>query len=216
MPDARVIDISVMLSPETPVWPGDTAFSCLWTWSMVDGSSVNVSSITVSPHAGTHADTPLHITHGAAGSESLPLHAFRGPAVVVDVSDLDDDIQLGDIDRRTSGLTVTRMLLRTGRSIASGTFPERWPSLSAACARELVRRGVVLVGFDCPSADDVDSKTLHVHHALLDNGACVLENLDLRNVSAGEYFLDALPVKIAGLDAAPVRAVLLRNPVPPA
>ena len=212
MSDMRVIDISVMLSAETPVWPGDTAFSCLWTWSMTEGSSVNVSSMTASPHAGTHADTPLHVTHGAAGSESLGIEAFRGPAVVVDVSDIDDLIQFSDIEHRTAGAPATRLLFRTGRSVASGTFPSHWPSLSVACAYELVKRGIVLTGFDCPSADDIDSKVLHVHHELLDHGVAVLENLDLRNVSAGEYFLDALPMKIAGLDAAPVRAILTALP----
>ncbi len=210
MSERRVIDISVMLSPDTPVWPGDTAFSCLWTWNMDQGSSVNVSAVTSSPHAGTHADTPLHVTRGASASESLALSAFQGRALVLDVSDIANEIQVSDIERRTENVAmVTRVLLKTGRSIASGAFPESWPRLSVACARALVRRGVVLVGMDCPSADDRESKTLDVHHELLDHGVCVLENLDLRNVAAGEYVLDALPMKVAGLDAAPVRAVLL-------
>ena len=87
-------------------------------------------------------------------------------------------------------------------------FPESWPSLSVDCARNLATRGVVLVGMDCPSADDRESKTLDVHHELLDCGVCVLENLDLREAEPGECVLDALPMKVAGLDAAPVRAVL--------
>jgi arylformamidase len=214
MSERRVIDISVMLSPDTPVWPGDTPFSCLWTWDIEEGSSVNVSAVTSSPHAGTHADTPLHITRGAAGSESLAIEAFQGPAVVVDVTDLAGEIAIEEIDRRTHGLPmVTRLLLKTGRSIATGVFPESWPTLSVACARNLVARGVVLVGMDCPSADDLQSKTLDVHHELLDHGACVLENLDLREVEAGEYVLDALPMKVAGLDAAPVRALLTGIPI---
>jgi arylformamidase len=208
MTEDRVIDISMMLSPGTPVWPGDTPFSCLWTWEMSAGSSVTVSAITSSPHAGTHADTPLHVTRDGAASESLPLGSFRGAAVVVDVSDIEDEIEIDDVDGRTDGAPVTRLLLKTGRSIGTGVFPKRWPRLSVSCANELVQRGVVLMGTDCPSVDDIDSKTLDVHHALLDHGVCVLENLDLREVSAGEYALDALPMKVAGLDAAPVRAVL--------
>lgn len=206
--DARVIDISILLSPDTPVWPGDTPFSCLWTWNMSEGSSVNVSAITSSPHAGTHADTPLHVTNGGAASESLSLDVCRGPATVVDVSDIEGSIEIDQIDRVVGHATITRLLLRTGRSIAGGQFPESWPRLSVECARELVRRGIVLVGMDCPSADDRDSKTLDVHHALLDHGVCVLENLDLREAEPGNYDLNALPMKIAGLDAAPVRAVL--------
>jgi arylformamidase len=208
MPEPRVIDISVMLSPDTPVWPGDTPFSCLWSWNMAEGSSVNVSAITMSPHAGTHADTPLHVSKDGAGSETLSLDAFRGPALVVDVTDIDSEIHLRDIDEGARGIAMTRLLLKTGRSIAGGKFPDSWPRLSVACAQELVGRGVVLFGTDCPSADDRDSKTLDVHHALLDHGVCVLENLDLRGADAGEYVLEALPMKVAGLDAAPVRALL--------
>jgi len=204
----RIIDISVLLSPDTPVWPGDTPFSCLWTWEMAEGSSVNVSAITSSPHAGTHADTPLHVTSGGAASESLSLAAFQGPASVVDVTGIDGEIEIEQIDRATGHATIRRLLLKTGRSIAGGKFPESWPRLSVRCADELVRRGVLLVGMDSPSADDRESKTLDVHHALLDRGVCVLENLDLRNAAPGDYDLDALPMKVAGLDAAPVRAIL--------
>ena len=176
---------------------------------MDHGSSVNVSAITCSPHAGTHADTPLHVTSGAAASESLPLDAFCGACVVVDVSDVEDAvIETRVVDERTGGTITTRLILKTGRSVATGMFPKSWPRLSAECANELVKRGVVLVGTDSPSVDDLDSKTLDVHHALLDHGVCVLENLDLRDVREGEYLLDALPMKVAGLDAAPVRAVL--------
>ena len=178
---------------------------------MDEGSSVNVSSVTSSPHAGTHADTPLHVTKGAAGSESLSLDAFRGPAVVVDVSSIDDEIQMSDLGNSVMSVSVTRLLLKTERSVASGVFPDSWPRLSAECAREIVRRGIVLVGTDCPSVDDRESKTLDVHHVLLDSGVSVLENLDLRSVEAGEYILDALPIKVAGLDAAPVRAILIEK-----
>ena len=210
MTERRVIDISVMLSPDTPVWPGDTPFSCLWTWKMGDGSSVNVSAITASPHAGTHADTPLHVSQGALASETLALNAFRGAAVVVDVSDTVGEIQFHDIEHRADLTEVRRLLLKTGRTIATGAFPETWPTLSVDCAAEFVRRGVILVGVDCPSVDDRESKALDVHHALLDHGVCVLENLDLREADVGKYDLDALPMKVAGLDAAPVRAVLIQ------
>ncbi len=177
---------------------------------MSQGSSVNVSAVTMSPHDGTHADTALHVTQGSTGSESLSVDAFCGNAVVIDVAAFHQVIQLHAIDAQLGGVMPTRILLKTGRTIAGGTFPERWPSLSGDCAQSLVARGLRLLGVDCPSVDDRDSKTLDVHHMLLDHGACVLENLDLRNVAAGEYLLTALPMKVAGLDAAPVRALLTR------
>ncbi|MHB1096359.1 MAG: cyclase family protein [Gemmatimonadaceae bacterium] len=203
-----LIDISVTLAPGTPEWPGDTPFSCGWTWRMANGESVNLSAITTSPHVGTHADAPLHVRDDAAPSDQLPLRAFIGAAVVLDVTG-----HAGELDRgalRAAGLarTPARLLLKTQKSIASGAFPEAWPALSNACAASLTAEGLLLLGVDCPSVDLRDSKELLVHHALFNGGACILENLDLSLVAAGPYDLMAAPVKYGGLDAAPVRAVL--------
>ena len=199
-------DISVLTGPRTPEWPGDTPFSCGWSARIADGSSVNLTTITSSPHVGTHADAPLHVIDGGAGAESLPLDAFIGPALVVDVGSVPRDLGTEWAERVPDG--TARLLLRTGASIASGTFPADWPALSAAAAVLLVRRGVRLLGVDAPSVDRRESKTLAVHHALFSGGAQVLENLDLRDVAEGEYELAAAPVRWAGVDAAPVRAVL--------
>jgi arylformamidase len=203
-----LIDISVTLAPHTPEWPGDTPFSCGWTWRISDGASVNLSAVTTSPHVGTHADAPLHVRDDTAASDQLPLRAFIGAAVVLDVKG-----RSGELDRealRAAGLGVTpqRLLLKTERSIATGEFPEAWPALSDACAASLVAEGLLLLGVDCPSVDLRDSKKLLVHHALFNGGAYILENLDLSPVVAGPYDLMAAPVKYGGLDAAPVRAVL--------
>jgi arylformamidase len=205
-------DISVLVRPGTPEWPGDAPFSCGWTSRLSDGASVNLSHIAGSPHVGTHADAPLHVRDGAPASDALPLAPFIGEALVLDVSDAPPGpLALGADDPRLQG--CTRLLLRTGRSIADGRFPDDWPVLSAAAASALARRGVRLVGVDAPSVDERESRTLDVHHALFDHGAYVLENLDLRGVTPGRYELLALPQRLAGLDAAPVRA-LLRAPDP--
>ena len=199
-------DISVVTGVGTPEWPGDTPFSCGWSARIAEGASVNLTTITASPHVGTHADAPLHVKDGAAASDALPLEAFVGRALVVDVGDAARD--LGDelLARVPAG--TARLLLKTGASIARDAFPPDWPALSADAARELTRRGLRLLGVDTPSVDRRESKALAVHHALFDGGACVLENLDLRAVSEGEYELLALPLRWRGLDAAPVRAVL--------
>lgn len=200
-------DISVLVRPGTPEWPGDAPFTCGWTCRLADGDSVNLSHTAGSPHVGTHADAPLHVRDGAPASDALPLAPFIGEALVLDVSDAaPGELPLAEDDPRLAG--CTRLVLRTGRSIADGSFPGAWPALSPATAAALARRGVQLVGVDAPSVDDWESKTLDVHHALFDSGAYVLENLDLRGVAAGRYELIALPQRLAGLDAAPVRALL--------
>ena len=103
---------------------------------------------------------------------------------------------------------VERLLLRTGRSIAAGRFPEAWPAVTEEAARGLLGRGLRLLGVDAPSVDDRESKTLAVHHMLFAGGAYNLENLDLHGVDDGEYELIALPVKLLSADASPVRAIL--------
>lgn len=200
-------DISVLVRPGTPEWPGDAPFSCGWTCRLSGGASVNLSHMSGSPHVGTHADAPLHVRDAAPASESLPLEPFLGEVLVLDVSDAPAGaLSLRPDDARLTG--CTRLLLRTGRTIADGRFPDDWPVLPAATASALTARGLRLLGVDAPSVDERESRTLDVHHALFDGRAFLLENLDLRDVEPGHYELLALPQRLAGLDAAPVRALL--------
>jgi arylformamidase len=204
----RLRDISVVLRPGTPEWPGDTPYSCRWTWQMSAGASVNVGALEMSPHVGTHADAPLHVRDGWPASESLTPGAFVGPAIVIGLEDANGPVGVEALSARLPR-RVERLLLRTGRTIAGGAFPATWPALTPSSVRWLTGRGLRLLGVDAPSVDDRESKTLETHHALFDAGASILENLDLRGVSDGLYELIALPLRVAGLDAAPVRAVLV-------
>ena len=201
-------DISVTLNPDTPEWPGDTPFTCGWSSLMGAGASVNVSAFTSSPYVGTHADAPLHVREGWSGSHELSLDAFYGPAIVVDVSSLDKEISIEDLEKIQSLPFVERLLLRTGRTIAAGAFPEDWPTLSETCVRTLLGRGLRLLGVDAPSVDARESKNLPVHNMIFAGNAAILENLDLRRVMPTMYELIAFPLKLMALDAAPVRAVL--------
>lgn len=208
MDASELHDISVAFAPATPAWPGDTPFSCGWAWAIGDGASVNVSKFETSPHVGTHADAPLHVRPDGAGADALPLSPFVGPAVVVDVSAKRGTLSHDDLHAAGYRPGVERLILRTGRSTARGTFPDVWPALDARTAGQLVAEGLRLLAVDCPSVDDRDSKDLAVHHALFGGGAFVLENLDLEAVTPGAYDLVALPLKVAACDAAPVRAFL--------
>jgi len=204
----RLRDISISLSASTPEWPGDTPWSCGWSMRIADGASVNLSTITSSPHIGTHADAPVHVHDGWAGSHELPLEAFFGPVVIADVSSMQGELSFSQIEPLISQYRVERLILKTGRTIATGSFPEEWPSLTESCARSLIGLGVKLLGVDAPSVDQRESKTLPVHHMLFQGSAFILENLDLRRIPAGAYDLIAFPIKIMSVDAAPVRAVL--------
>jgi arylformamidase len=202
-----ILDISVLVQPGTPEWPGDVPFTCGWSARIAQGASVNLSHLAGSPHVGTHADAPLHVRDGWPASDQLPLDPFMGPAFVLDVSRSPaGTLALDADDPRLQG--CERLLLRTDRTIADGVFPDAWPVLSAATAILLAAAGVKLVGVDAPSVDERESKSLEVHNALFGGGAFILENLDLRGVAEGKYDLVALPQRLGGLDAAPVRAAL--------
>lgn len=207
-PERALIDISVALSPDTPEWPGDSPFTCGWIGRRANGDSVNLSEFRCSPHVGTHADAPLHIEDGWAASESLPLSAFVGVAYVLDARFASNVISLEWLQEQFAGEVPERLLVHTGQSVGNGSFPSAWPVLTQDAARWLVKGGMRLFGTDAPSVDDRESKTLPVHHELFVRGAYVLESLMLTHVQPGWYELLAAPLKIVGLDGAPVRATL--------
>ena len=200
-------DISIEVRVGTPEWPGDAPFGCGWTTRIADGATVNLSSIAGSPHVGTHADAPLHVHDGWPATDALPLAAFIGSALLIDVNRFAaGPLPLAADDPRLD--RVERLLLRTGCTIADGVFPAAWPVLSVETATALATRGLRLLGVDAPSVDERENRTLDVHRALFGGGAFVLENLDLREVPEGRYELIAPPQRLVGLDAAPVRALL--------
>ena len=206
--DEGWFDATVPYAAGTPAWPGDTAMTCGWTMRQERGDSVNVASFTSSPHLGTHADAPLHIADGARPSESLPVLPFNGLVHIVDLRDVRGEISTAVLRERLVVPDPLRVFLRTGASVAEGRFPAEWSWLSAAAAAECVTRGLRLLGTDAPSVDAREAKALETHHACFDNGAWILENLDLRDVAPGAYELRALPMRVHGLDAAPVRVLL--------
>ncbi len=202
-------DISPTVGPGFPVWPGDTPYAAELTWALAAGASVNVSALTTTPHLGAHADAPFHTEPGGAGAADLPLAPFLGPCRVVAVGavDLVTPAHLGGVDPADP----PRLLFKTGSlpPLAAGApFPERFTALSAELATFVGARGTLLVGLDTPSVDPFDSQGLDAHHALARAGVSILEGLALAAVPPGLYELIALPLKIAGLDASPVRAVL--------
>jgi arylformamidase len=205
--DDRLLDITMLLGAGTPEWPGDTPFDCRWTCALARGASVNLSSITMSPHVGTHADAPLHVRDEWPAADALPLHAFVGPCRVVDVTGYQGVISCKQLALPELG-DIPRLLLQTGCSVASHAFPRTWPVLSTDCVDALLRRGLLLLGVDAPSVDERESKSLDVHHHVFAGGAYILENLDLAAITPGDYELLALPMRLEGLDAAPVRAAL--------
>jgi arylformamidase len=199
-------DLSPTVRLDTPVWPGDTPFTARLAWSIAQGASVNVSAIATTPHVGSHADAPFHTEPRGETIAEQPLDRYLGPCRVVRVPPL----PLIE-PRHIEGLDLAsprRLLFRSESVRDRRVFPERFTALSPELAALLGERGVLLVGIDTPSVDPFESKALEAHHALARGGVAILEGLVLDGVPEGTYELIALPLKLAGLDASPVRAVL--------
>lgn len=199
-------DISPPVDPHFPVFPGDTPMSLRHTWTLGPDCPVNVTEITTTTHLGAHADAPLHFTAGGASVGELDLAPFLGPCRVVHALDAGAWVTLDLLDRALDG-APPRILVRTWRK-----FPTAWTADFAAwdpaVVDALAARGVVLIGTDAASIDPAESKTLDAHRAVARHDLRLLENLRLDDVPAGDYELIALPLRLLGADASPVRAVL--------
>lgn len=200
-----IYDITRPVSAALAGWPGDTPYRYEMLCRLREGASVNLGTIEMSPHTGTHIDAPYHYDEEGKTVGQLSLETYVGSAAVLRVEGK-QRIEREDIPAQW--LTVPRLLLRTGGWEDDTRFPERIPVIAPDVPAWLSEHGVILLGVDLPSVDDIDSKDLPNHHALGSVGIAILEGLDLRAVPEGFYELIALPLRLEGVDGCPVRAIL--------
>ncbi|MEY2494924.1 MAG: arylformamidase [Verrucomicrobiota bacterium] len=212
----QLFDVSRLLSNDLAPWPGDTPFHFELKWKMAEGATVNVGEVVMGVHNGTHADAPFHFEQGADTIERMPLETYLGDAVVVDLTkqfetDRIRQITIADLESCSDALELApRLLLKTNVWKDSKVFPNWIPVIAADVPEWLRQRQVKLLGLDLPSVDSIDAKKLLNHYALAAAGIAIVESLDLSEVEAGTYHFSALPLRISGGDAGPVRAILWR------
>jgi arylformamidase len=207
----RTYDITLTITPQLIVWPGDSPVIIEHTSSIAAGDNANVSQVTMSCHTGTHVDAPHHFMNNGKTVESLSLNLLIGRAYVLYLPNINmitaSILMDADIPPRTR-----RLLFKTRNSEywASGNkeFQTDFVGLSVDAAELLVDRNVKLVGIDYLSIAPYKMST-PVHTILLDAGVVVVEGLDLSQVSQGRYTLHCLPLKLGGADGAPTRAILV-------
>lgn len=207
----RMWDISQPLRAAVPVWPGEPQFALHSHAVIGDGCPVNVGGMFTPLHAGTHGDAPLHYTNDGADSAGSDLAPYIGPCVLLDMRHARGRVEMGDVDWDVIA-GAERVLLRT-----YDRFPhDRWDSDFTAIASDVIARlgaaGVRLIGTDAASLDPEQSKTLDAHQAVKAADMRILEGLVLDDVPPGRYELIALPLRIVGADASPVRAILRELP----
>ncbi len=199
-------DISPPLTELLKVWPGDTPLSREVFTDMRAGDNMTLSTLRTTVHAGAHADAPSHYGKTAPSIEQRSLDYYLGPCQVVRV-DVPRATAIGP-DALRSSIDTERMLIATGTYPDSTNFNEDFAALTAELIDRLHDRGVKLIGIDTPSVDVFHSKDLPAHNACLRHDMAILEGLVLADVPEGRYELIALPLKLVGFDASPVRAVL--------
>jgi len=205
----KLYDISQTLRPSLPVWPGDTPFEIQTTWKMDENCPVQVSRLTLSTHSGTHADAPSHYHDKGASMDEVALSPYLGECLVVHAQTEEGPVSIGDLSfsSERSETIPPRLLIKTFDRFPHARWPE-FRGIAPELIHELARRGVQLIGTDAPSIDPESSKTMDAHKAVQNAGMAILEGLVLEDIPEGRYELIALPLKIQGADASPVRAIL--------
>lgn len=210
----KIFDISLTISPELPVWPGDPAVELEQVESMDQGAHVNVSRLNAGVHTGTHVDAPHHFLNDGRTVEQLPLDVLTGPCYVIQLPDGVEAITAEALDGVSLPADATRILFGTSNSRfwshGETEFQRGFVAVTEDGAEWLVERGIRLVGVDylsvAPYGDSVPT-----HKVLLQAGVVVVEGLDLSAVPRGFYNLYCLPLKLLGADGAPARAVLIQK-----
>ncbi|MBN2149765.1 MAG: cyclase family protein [Anaerolineales bacterium] len=207
----RTYDVTLTISPDIPVWPGDTPPQLIRTDSIAEGATANTSQITMSVHTGTHVDAPDHFLDNGKTVDGLNIELLMGRVYVLHLPDV-ELITAAVLERAEIPPRTRRLIFKTRNSDywARGekTFKTDFVALSADGAGWLVDRNVRLVGIDYLSIAPYHVST-PTHRILLEAGIVIVEGLDLSKVSQGRYTLTCLPLKLAGSDGAPARVVLV-------
>jgi arylformamidase len=210
---SRWIDISVPLRTGMPVWPGDRPFEIRRDYDISRGDAANVSSFSTTAHAGTHMDAPVHFISGAHGIDEVPLDVLVGPARVIGIEDA-SEITADELDRHELK-AGERILCRTANSLRdwpAEPFTPDFISLNLEAARYAASRGIAFLGVDYLSVGPYGGGDgAEIHRVLLATGILIVEGLNLRHAEPGYYELICLPLRIAGADGSPARAILRRD-----
>ena len=201
-----ILDISPALSASTAVWPGDTPLAREVLLEIARGASVTLSTLRATVHLGAHADAPSHYQNGAPDIAARSLTYYVGACEVMRVPVARGEVITPAMLPREP--SAPRVLFATGTFPDPAVFNEDFAALSPALVDHLHAAGAILAGIDTPSVDPFASKQLAAHQRFLSHDMAILEGLVLEGVAEGHYELIALPLRLEGFDASPVRAVL--------
>ncbi len=209
------IDVSATLDPaKTPVYEGDAPMKFEFLRHMRTGDFVTLSAYSMGAHSGTHIDAPMHFVANGAPIDQVELDRLIGAARVIDIPDSVRTIDAAELNRH-DWRSARRVLFRTRSShrgwMESREFHKDFAYIAPDAAQLLADGGVVLVGVDYISAEQFGAPAPRTHQILLGRGIPIVEGMDLRPVQAGDYEVIVLPLKVAGHEGAPARAILRKR-----
>lgn len=205
----RIIDISPLVSERIAVFPGDVPYRRQASRAFTRGDDMDLSSVHTTLHLGAHADAASHVAAGGAGIAARSLDLYYGPCQVISVGVAPGSrIAPADLDVE---IAAPRVLFRTDTSRDANVYDPAFAGLGTDLVEFLHQSGVRLVGIDTPSVDPHDDAALLAHRALVRHDMASLEGLVLAHVEPGLYTLVALPLRLEGADASPVRAALVAS-----
>jgi len=210
----KIFDVTIPLSEATPVWEGEEGIVILRSAEIGEDSEFNVSRVSLGLHVGTHIDAPFHVQKTGNTVDSIPLERLIGPVQVVEIPKFAEVIDREILELVEIDESIKRILFKTANSNywndAPAQFTRDFVALDSSGAEYLKTAGMELVGIDFFSISAYKD-LLRPHKILLRDDVVVLENLDLRAVSAGLYQLYCFPLKIIGTDGAPARVILISD-----
>jgi arylformamidase len=209
------IDVSATLDPaKTPVYEGDAPMKFDFLREIRKGDIVTLSVFSMGAHSGTHIDAPMHFVANGAPIDQVELDRLIGSARVIDIPDSVRAIDADELSRH-DWKSARRVLFRTRSSLrgwmGSPEFHRDFAYIAPGAAQILADAGVVLVGVDYLSSEEFGATAPRTHQILLGRGIPIVEGLDLRPVQAGDYELIVLPLKVAGHEGAPARAIMRKR-----
>ena len=213
----KIIDISIPITPTIPIWPGDPQIDLTQISAIINGDSSNITHFAMSVHTGTHIDAPKHFIDSGMTVEQIPFSKLIGEALVIEIDPQVNVISEHILKEHPSIhllAEINKVLFHTRNSKlwkqCPGDFYQNYVGIDISGARFLQQYNLELIGIDYLSIAPYDD-TDRPHQILLSGGSILLEGLDLSDVPGGIFDLYCLPLRIAGCEGAPARAILI-NP----
>lgn len=207
----KYYDITVNISEDIVIFPGDPCYKIEPINSLEKGGHFHLNELSFGNHTGTHIDFPSHVIQGGKTSSDFSIENLIGSGLIIDVPEHQRSVTKQFIENLPI-LENDFVFFKTANSKISkhAPFTDQYVYIELDAAEALLMKGVNIVGIDYISVDQYESENLPVHHCLLSNDILIVENLELGDVPLGRCEIYIMPMKINEMDGLPARVIAKR------